>query len=99
MARGLLHVNLFIHIPIEKGSGDIHLMKMKVQSTDKGQEGSDSRLASGRGKGFIKVNPFFLPKPLDHKPCLVSRDSSIRILLDGKDPFGSQDISSWRRGN
>jgi hypothetical protein len=81
--RGLPHINLFLYIPIQESTFDIHLKRFRTLQSSKSKKDSNGFKMGNKGKGFLIINTIFLAKPLGNQPLLflTTNPSSLYLFL------------------
>src|SRR3954470_4064026 len=92
--RGLSYICNLFQGTIKKCTFHIHLIKLEVMERCISKQETNSFKTSNGRKGVLIVNTFYLGIPLRHKPCFVSCDYPVLILLVLEHPLGPNDIDA-----
>jgi len=93
----LFQINLFFDKIIQEGIFNVHLENFKTLRSSKCKKDPNRFQTSNKGKSILKINPFFLAKPLGNKTSLASNNQPILTLLVFENPLRSDGITNrWR---
>jgi len=86
-ALGLLNIDLFIQITIEKCTFNIDMIHLPMFMCIQGKDQSDCLLPCYGGKGLFIFYTILLGETLYQQPCLVFFNATIIIVFGLKDLF------------
>ena len=87
-----MHKDFFVEFSIEKSAVEVENFNRPVKVSGNGEDGAKTGEFGNRGKCFRVIDTVNLSKSSCDKSSLVLGNATIGVLLDVKDPFGSNNV-------